>query len=248
MLFSKKSIEYFINEFVLKYDSIDDILDECNTQSEKGFIYERLWDLVFKFGIHPLFSNTKFIHFLGNSNKCKLKEMTSLKHYVQNNNILSGNSGGCSDITLQNKESEEYIFISCKYPKNDDEKEKSKSVDYYDIQKIISMIHDNKEIYKKFDIFTLVSNKKSLLDKVKESNKSSKYITKYLIDEKIFDKNDLKKLFCKLKTELEKYQIKDYDNVFLGIKEKLSFPFHQRLIEKKTSNLISEGNKTILWG
>ena len=33
-----------------------------------------------------------------------------------------------------------------------------------------------------------------------------------------------------------------------GYTEILNFPFHQRLIEKRTSNLISEGNKKILWG
>jgi hypothetical protein len=248
MTFSNKTIEHFINEYILKCDKLDDILNKCKTQSEKGFVFERIWDLVFKFGIHPKFTNNKFIHLDGNSNKGKMKPITSLKNYITSNNVLSGNSGGCSDITLQNKETGEYIFMTCKYPKSDEDEEKAKKVDYYDVQKIVSMRDDNKEIYKKFDIFTLVPNKEKLLKKVKDSNTSSKYITKYLTKDKIFDGNELNDLFKKLKTELQKYSINQYDEIFLGKKEKLSFPFHQRLVERRTSNLIAQGNKTILWG
>jgi hypothetical protein len=248
MTFSNKTIQKFIEEDILISDNVSNILDKCKTQNEKGFVYERLWDLVFKFGVHPNFLNNQFAHMLGNSNKGKIKEMKSLKQYVQDNNIISGNSGGCSDITLLDKVNDKYIFMTCKYPKSDEDKESSKSVDYYDVQKIISMRDDNKEIYKKFDIYTLVPDKKKVLKKVKDSNSSSKHMTKYITDDKIFDENDLNKLFIKLKLQLEKYQLNEYDNVFLDVKESLSFPFHQRLIERRTSNLISQGEKTILWG
>jgi hypothetical protein len=52
---------------------------------------------------------------LGNSNRGKMKEMKSLKQYVQENNVISINSGGCSDITLMNKEDGRYIFLGIHY-------------------------------------------------------------------------------------------------------------------------------------
>jgi hypothetical protein len=97
--------------------------------------------------------------------------------------VLSGNSSGCSDITLQNKNDDTYIFISSKYPKTDEDKKNSKSVDYYDIQKIIAVIDNNKYIYKNYKIFLVVPDKKIVLDKVKKANNTSYYITKYIIEE-----------------------------------------------------------------
>ena len=83
---------------------------------------------------------------------------------------------GCSDITLQNKFDNTFIFISSKYPKVSEDK----SVDYFDIQKIIAMIDNNKHIYKDYKLYLLVPNKNVILDKVKNSNQSSEYITKYI--------------------------------------------------------------------
>lgn len=245
MTFAKKSIEKFINEYVLKYDDIDDIFDKCKNQSEKGFVFERLWDLVIKFGFCPLFPNNKFHHLVGNSNLGKMKKLNDIKSYIQDNNIISSNSGGCSDITLQNKETNEYIFITSKFPKSDEDKESSKSVDYYDVQKIVSMRDDNNKIYEKFDIYILVPDKEKVLKKVKKSNNSSKHMTKYLVEDRILDKDDLKKYYVQMKKTLEKNNI---DKLYGNEKEKLFFPFHQRLIEKRTSILISQGEKTILWG
>jgi site-specific DNA-methyltransferase (adenine-specific) len=247
-MFSNTSLPEFIDEIINNYANVHDILDDCKTQSEKGFIFERLWDLIFKFGFHPNFLNNDYDHLLGNANNGTLKIMSSLKNYIKNNKVISGNSGGYSDITLQNKNTKEYIFITCKYPKSDKDTENSKSVKYYDIDNLISMRDHNKEIYKKFDIITLVPNKTNVLKKVKSSNKSSECVTKYLTEDKIFDEDNLEKCYQKLKIQLKKIKINDYDEIFLNNKEFLSFPFHQRLIEKKTSELIAGGNKTILWG
>jgi len=248
MTFNNKLIEKFINEYILKYDDIDDILNECKTRSEEGFVYERLWDLIFKFGIHPDFPNNKFYHLLRNSNNGKLKNLTSLKNYIQNNVVISGNKSGCSDISLKNKETGEHIFISCKYPKSKIDITMCKDIKYYGVQDIMSIINHNKNIYKIFDIYLLVADKNVVLEKVKNSNASSEHMTKYFVDNKIFDLSDLKQLFLKLKSELQKHTIDQYDEIYLGTNEILTFPFHQRLIEKRTSNLIECGNKTILWG
>ena len=131
----------------INFNNINDILNNCKTQSEKGFIFERLFDIIIKFGFCDIFSNSNFNHLIGNSNNGKLKILENLDQYL-NEKVLSSNSSGCSDITLKNKIDDTYIFISSKYPKTNEDINKQKKVDYYDIQKIIAMIDDNKEIIK----------------------------------------------------------------------------------------------------
>ena len=137
MNFTNMNIKDFI-DYIITKDNIDDILENCKTQSEKGFIFERLFDIVIKFGFCDVFINSNFNHLYGNSKNAKLKILENLNQYL-NEKVLSGNSGGCSDITLQNKNDNTYIFISSKYPKSNEDIKKQKSVDYYDIQNIIAM-------------------------------------------------------------------------------------------------------------
>jgi len=125
MNFSGMMIKDFI-DFIINFNNVDDILDLCKTQSEKGFIFERLFDIVIKFGFCDVFTNSNFNHLIGNSNNAKLKILENLNQYL-NENVLSGNSGGCSYITLQNKNDETYIFISSKYPKSSEDIKKQKS-------------------------------------------------------------------------------------------------------------------------
>ena len=92
---------------------------------------------------------------VGNSNNAKLKILTNYNKYLSDN-VFSGNSSGCSDITLQNKYNNTYIFISSKYPKSNEEVKLQKSVDYYDIQNIIATASKNKHIYKKYILLCLI--------------------------------------------------------------------------------------------
>jgi hypothetical protein len=246
MNFNNLSIKKFI-EYIITCNSIDEILDQCNTQSIKGFIFERLFDIIIKFGFCDIFRNNNFNHLIGNSNNGKLKILENFDQYL-NENVLSGNSGGCSDITLQNKNNEIYIFISSKYPKTDNDIKQQKSVDYYDIQNIIAMATKNKYIYKEYKIYLLVPNKKQIIEKVKNANKSSSYITDHMIEENILDKNDLNKYFLEFKQDIIKNMNNDWNELYLCSKEKLYLRFHQELITQKTSNLIEEGNKSFLWG
>ena len=130
MNFTNMNIKDFI-DYIITFDNVDDILDECKTQSDKGFVYERLFDIVIKFGFCDVFTKSIFYHLIGNSNNAKLKVLKYLNQYL-NEKVLSGNSSGCSDITLQNKNDDTYIFISSKYPKSSEDIKKQKAVDYYD--------------------------------------------------------------------------------------------------------------------
>ena len=246
MDFTNMNIKNFI-EYIITFDNVDDILNKCKTQSEKGFIFERLYDIVIKFGFCDIFTNSNFNHLIGNSNNGKLKILENLEQYL-NDKVFSGNSGGCSDITLQNKNDHTYIFISSKYPKSNEDKKSAKSVDYYDVQNIIAMATKNKNIYKNYKIYLVVPSKKKVLDKVQKSNKSSEYITEHMTEENILDKNNLNKYFLAFKQDIIKNKNEDWQSLYLNDKENLILRFHQELITQKTSNLIEEGNKSFLWG
>ena len=246
MNFTNMNIKDFI-DYIITFDDVDDILENCKTQSEKGFIFERLFDIVIKFGFCDVFTNSNFNHLSGNSNNAKLKILENLNQYL-NEKVLSGNSSGCSDITLQNKNDNTFIFISSKYPKTTEDVKKQKSVDYYDIQNIIAIATKNKHIYKNYKIYLVVPNKKKVLDKVKNANESSEYITEHMTEDNILDKNDLNKYFLAFKQDIIKNKLEDWQSIYLNSKENLSLRFHQELITHKTSTLIEEGNKSFLWG
>ena len=200
MNFTNMNIKDFI-DYIITFDDVDDILERTNYQAEKGFIFERLFDIVIKFGFCNVFTN--FNHLSGNSNNAKLKILENLNQYL-NEKVLSGNSGGCSDITLQNKNDNTYIFISSKYPKSNENIKKQKLVEYYDIQNIIAIATKNKHIYKNYKIYLVVPNKKIVLDKVKNANESSKYITEHMTEDNILDKDDLNKYFLIFKQDIIK--------------------------------------------
>ncbi len=251
MDFTNTNLNDFIKN-IIKCNSIDDVLDKCETQSIRGFVFERFYDIVIKFGFCPNFPNSLFNHKIGNANNGKLKTLENLNKYIAEENVCSGNSGGCSDITLQNKNDNTFIFVSSKFPKTTDDITKEKSVDYYDIQNIVAMREKNKEIYKKFDIFLIVPDKYKVLDKVKNAKKSSQYITDYIKENKLLDKNDLNKYFLEFKADIirnmDTYDKLDYDELYLTSKDKLKSRFHQELITQKTSDKIEEGYKSFLWG
>jgi hypothetical protein len=238
---------------ITTFDSVDSILDTCKNQSKKGFIYERLWDVCIKFGFCNIFQKSDFTHMIGNMNNGNLKPLTTYTHYLTEK-VISGNSSGCSDISLYNIIDETFTFISSKYPKSKDDITKQKSVSYYEVQNIISVIDANKHIYPNFKIFLLVPDKKYVLEKVKNANKSSNYITKYMNEQNILDKNDLNKCFLCFKADMLKHMKVyqngkiNYDEIYLLPKCNLSLRFHQELITQKTSNLIEEGYKSFLWG
>jgi hypothetical protein len=246
------NIEEFI-VYIVRFDNIDDILDICKNQSEKGYMYERIWDICIKFGFCNRFQKSDFTHMIGNMNNGNLKPLTTFKHYLAEK-VVSGNTSGCSDISLFNNTNNSYTFISCKYPKSNDDITNQKSVAYYDIQHIISVIDDNKHIYQEFEIYLLVQDKALVLKKSDRARKSSNYITKYMNEDTILDKNDLNKCFLLFKADILKHinackngKI-NYDIIYLSPKYNLEARFHQELITQKTSNLIEEGNKSFLWG
>ena len=169
-----------LNEFlekILLCKSVNGILNGYKTSSEKGYVYERLWDIIIKFGFCENFKNSRYIHKIGNVNNGTLTDLTNLDNYLQTTNLFSGNSGGVSDITLYDRIEGKYIFISSKFPKSTDDLNKQKSVKYYDVQDIIAMAETKKYLYKNYEIYLVVPDKLQVIEKFKNANKSSDYIT-----------------------------------------------------------------------
>jgi len=228
----KMTIKEFIR-YIINFDNIDDILYNFKSSSKKGFVFERLFDVVIKFGFCDIFPKSEFKNLIGNTNN--LKQLENYEQYV-NEKVFNGNSRGCVDIALLNKNDNTYVFITSKY------NETPKSIFEYDVQNIIAMSTENNY---KCKIYLLVINKNPVLDKKTNAKKSTGYITNNILG--IFDKTDLNKYFLAFKQDMIKHINDDWNEIYLNSKETLKLRFHQELITLKTSDLIEEGNKSFGW-
>lgn len=151
-----------LNKFVENiklFNTVDEILDNGRNQSEKGFVFERLFDITIKFGFCDIFPRSRYTHLIGNANNGNLKKLENLRKYLSDQKVISGNSGGCSDITLYDNQNNTYVFITSKFPKTQDDIKKQKSVDYYDVQNILAIILENQHIYRNYKIYLIVTEK-----------------------------------------------------------------------------------------
>ena len=139
---NKKTKDFKLNSLfdLIKYIksgiTIDNLINNYNNNySKKGYLYEKLWDILIKTGYS--FSNLNYEHMDGNINLGYMNKINNLEKYFNTTNIFSKNKGGSSDITLKNKNGT-WIFISSKYY-NDDSK---KAIKDYEIQDIIKEINE----------------------------------------------------------------------------------------------------------
>jgi hypothetical protein len=214
----------------------------CEIQSKRGNLFEKMWDIIIKFGFCPELPNDKFIHYEGNINTCHLKKVDNLKLYLQNISVFSKGEGGSSDITLQNKQTGKWIFMSSKYYLDDSKK----SIDNYDVEKIMAIIKQYSYKYNNSEIYLLVNNKQKVLELIKNSQATNNYIKDNIHN--IFDINDLEFLFQKFKQSIQNVSIDELNDIFNNEKLPLSLRFHQDLITYKMLNKINENHKNILLG
>lgn len=216
---------------------------KAETQSKRGNMYEKMWDLVIKFGFCDLFPNDEFYHYEGNINTRNLKRVTDLETYIRNlSSVLSKGRGGASDITLQNKHSGKWVFISSKF-RLDDSKS---SVDKYDVEKILAVTQEHSHKYKECDIILCVNNKQKVLDLISASQATSNYITDNI--HHIFELSDLEIYFQRLKTAIQDVSMEDVNSTFCNEKVQLELRFHQDLITFKQMKKIDDGEKDLLLG
>jgi hypothetical protein len=227
---------------IKQLSSVAEILLSVESQSKRGNLFEKLWDCVIKFGFLSILSNDEYDHYEGNINTCKLKKIDNLETYLQKMIVLSKGKGGSSDITLQHKDTGKWIFISSKFYLDDSKK----SIDKYDVEKILAIIKTYSHKYKEYDIYLLVNDKQ----KVKKIISSSQSTNNYIKDNihHILDLSDLEIGFQHLKHAIQDISIDMINSIFCNEKIPLELRFHQDLITYKQMKKIEEGEKRMLVG
>jgi len=76
-------IELF--ERIQQVSTFDELLQSVNgktkaeTQSKRGNLFEKVWDIIIKFGFYSILPNYNYDHFEGNIKTCKLKKVADLE-------------------------------------------------------------------------------------------------------------------------------------------------------------------------
>jgi hypothetical protein len=241
---------------------LNDIKNDIN-YSKQGFLYERIWDICIKFGLVKNIINfdnsiNPLLHFRGNVNtnaiiKDSCKKFKDFFDEYLREKIISGNTGGYSDITFRNND--EIVISSCKYFKD----EKDNDIKKYEIHNLCPIININ---YGPVKIVLFLKDKKDFIKKNKSANKSSELLTKYINPygnyENVYDINDLEFYYSKLKNILNFYNyfkddkdIQDFRKNYLNLNKKIFEPkFHQHLFINQISKIIetTKMKKNILIG
>ena len=230
-------IELF--ERVKTVSSFEELLLSVKNPSKRGKMFEIVTNMVIRFGFCSAFTNDNYDHYEGNINTCKLKKVDDLKQYLKK---LTSSKSGSSDITLQNKITGEYIFISCKFCYDDS----NNDIKYYEVQDIHSAILKNNHKYKKYKIYLFVNNKEKVKQLIDSSEETNKHLKNDITD--IIGLCDLELYFHKLKQSIQNVSIDEVNDKFYNAKVPLELRFHQDLITHQMLEKIDEGDKELLLG
>jgi hypothetical protein len=256
----KFSVLEFIQKTIKNCKTVDEVL--IKDRSQNGYLYERLWDICIKFGQFDLTrGKTDVKHYFGNVNtgvEAMKLNANVFKTEFLNKPVISGNSGGYSDISFRITEDgieKEYIS-SCKFFENE------KEIDKYDLQKLCTLldIKSDPKIQKEYQILLFVNDRKKFIKKANSANSSSKKLITYISPngnfENIYDKTDLERNYYELRKVLEIYNYLDDIDVFadkyLKSKNHQVFQpkFHQDLFVEKILQILhrEKDNDKILVG
>ena len=215
---------------------------KATTQSKRGNLFEKTCDIIIKFGCCSILPNDKYDHYEGNINTCKLSKVIDLEIYIHKLIVLSKGKGGSSDITLQNKNTGKWLFISSKFYLDDSKK----SIDNYDVEKILAVIKRHSYKYKEHDIYLLVNNKQTVMNVINSCHSTNNYIKDNI--NHVMDLNDMESYFQNLKSAIQSIEICDVNSTFSNTKVPLELRFHQCLITYKQMKKIEDGERVLLLG
>ena len=224
-------IELF--ERIKQVSTLDELLQSVNgktkaeTQSKRGNVFEKVWDIIIKFGFYSILPNDIYDHYEGNINTCKLKKVVDLEIYLRGLSVFSKGKGGSSDITLQNKNNGKWVFMSSKFYLDDSKK----SIDNYDVEKILAIVKQHSHKYKECDIYLVVNNKQKVMNIITSSQATNNYIKENI--HHILDLEDLEICFQNLKHSIQDIKINEVNSKFCNEKVPLQQRFHQDLITYK---------------
>lgn len=199
-LFGTMSKLEFLNNFLLNDAyTIDDFL-HVKSASLRGYLFECIWDICIKCNVIPELSNKVAHHMYGRIEELretseqmrrKLRSFHIIEDiygYLKNNKVVSGSTGGVSDITLMYYgDARRYILISSKFYNHE------KNIESYDVAKLQHAMKDTDTC---FDIVLLVHDKNALDRKIAHSKRQD---TKQFMKWK-YDKDDLKIYVHRLRT------------------------------------------------
>ena len=239
-------IELF--ELIKRVSTFDELLQSVNgktkaeIQSKRGNVFEKVWDIIIKFGFYSILPNDIYDHYEGNINTCKLKKVVDLEIYLRGISVFSKGKGGSSDITLQNKKNGKWVFMSSKFYLDDSKR----SIDDYDVEKILAIVKQHSHKYKECDIYLVVNNKQKVCNVITASQATNNYIKDNI--HHVLDLEDLKICFQNLKRAIQDISIDKVNSKFCNEKVPLQPRFHQDLITYKQMERIDEGEKELLLG
>jgi len=147
-----------------------DVIDRFNTEREQGLAYEALWTLLISMGFCKKFNRLEYDFYDATLKEdtqgkttgyFKLKRVSNAEYlqFLRHTQIKGTN--GKSDITLRRKSDGRWIFISCKYYKDEHGN--------YDVPAIYkSILKTNEECHNligdNYDIYIFVKNKQTALE------------------------------------------------------------------------------------
>ena len=239
-------IELF--ERIQQVSTLDELLQSVNgstkaeIQSKRGNVFEKVWSIIIKFGFYSILPNDIYDHYDGCFNTCQLRKVDNLEIYLRSLSVFSKGKGGTSDITLQHKTTGRWVFMSSKFYLDDSKK----SIDNYDVEKILAIVKQHTHKYKEYDICLIVNNKQKVLDIIASSQSTNNYITENI--HRILDLGDLEICFQNLKCAIQGITINEVNSKFCNAKIPLELRFHQDLITYKQMEKIDEGEKDLLLG
>ena len=211
-------------------------------QSKRGNLFEKTCDLAIKFGFCPFLSNDIHEHYEGNVNTCKLRVVDNLETYLSQQSVFSKGKGGTSDITLQNRITNKWVFISSKFYLDDSKK----SIGDYDVEKLMAIIKQHSHKYKECDIYLLVNNKEKVLNTISSCQSTNNYIAENI--HHVLDLSDFEPYFQNLKHAIQDISINEVNARFCNAKVPLEPRFHQDLLTYSQMKKIVAGEKELLLG
>jgi hypothetical protein len=239
-------IELF--ERIKQVSTFNELLQSVNgktkteTQSKRGNLFEKVCDIIIKFGFYSILPNDIYDHYTGNINTCKLKKVADLEIYLRDISVFSKGKGGSSDITLQNKNNGKWVFMSSKFYLDDSKK----SIDNYDVQKVLAVIKQHTHKYKEYDIYLVVNNKQKVINIIADCQATNNYIKENI--HHILGSEELEICFQNLKHAIQDITINEVNSKFCNVKAHLELRFHQDLITYKQMERIAEGETELLLG
>jgi hypothetical protein len=228
-------IELF--ECVKEVSTLEELLLSVKNPSKRGKMFEIVANIIIRFGFCSAFTNDNYDHYEGNINTCKLYKVDDLKQYLKK---LTSSKSGSSDITLQNKITKEYIFISCKFCVDDS----NNDIKYYEVQDIQSAIFKNKHKYKKYKIYLFVNSKQKVRQLINSTEETNKHLKDDITD--IIGLDDLELCFHNLKQSIQNVSIDEVNDKFYNTKVSYEPRFHQDLRTHQLLKRIDEGEKNLL--